>query len=137
MAIQLSQAVRDAKLDAIETTIAASALLDIYDLAAGAPAACSDSITGTLLSHIVLPADWMAAASGGTKALARTWSDTDTTGSGTADFFRILNATTSDCGLQGTVSSSDGSGDMILDNPVIAPGQTVTITGFTLTEGNA
>lgn len=137
MAIQFSQAVRDARLDAVEVTIAASALLDIYDLSGAAPASCSDAISGTLLSHIVLPADWMGASSGGVKALAGTWSDTDTTGTGTADFFRLLNATTSDCGLQGTVTATGGGGDMTINNAVVAPGQTITVTGFTLTDGNA
>jgi hypothetical protein len=30
-----------------------------------------------------------------------------------------------------------GGGDMTLDNPVIATGQTVTITSFTITAGGA
>jgi hypothetical protein len=35
------------------------------------------------------------------------------------------------------VTATGGGGDLTLDNVVVALGQTVTITGFTLTEANA
>jgi hypothetical protein len=41
------------------------------------------------------------------------------------------------CHMQGTVTATGGGGDMTIDNTSIASGQSVTVTGFTLTEGNA
>jgi hypothetical protein len=39
--------------------------------------------------------------------------------------------------LQGSITATGGGGDMTLDNTSIASGQTITVTGFTLTAGNA
>ena len=66
MALQLSAAVRNAMLDAIETTIGTSAVLKIRTGAAPASVATADS--GTVLATLTLPSDWMAAASSGSKA---------------------------------------------------------------------
>lgn len=60
MTIQLSTAVRNAMLDAIETAAGASAILQIRSGAA--PASPSAAATGTVLSTINLPTDWMAGA---------------------------------------------------------------------------
>jgi len=132
MAIQLSAEVRNARLDAIETTIGASPTLRIYDLTAGAPANTAAAITGGTLAEMTLPADWMGGATAGAKAISGTWTDGTANAAGTADFFRIYAGTL--CHLQGVVGAGQ---DMTLDNYVIAAGQAVTITGFTLTDGNA
>lgn len=135
MALQFSVAVRNAKLDAIETTIGASAILR---LRSGAPpATCATADSGTILAEMTLPADWMAAASGGTKALSGTWQDLSANAAGTAGHFRIYDSGGTVCGMQGTITISGGGGDMTLDNNVLAVGQQVTITSFTFTEGNA
>jgi hypothetical protein len=39
--------------------------------------------------------------------------------------------------MQGTITASGGGGDMTLDNVSIATGQTVNVTGFTLTAPGA
>lgn len=135
MAIQFSTAVRNARLDAIETSIGTSAILRIYDLTAGAPANCGAAITATLLAEMQLPSDWMNAASGGSKTLLGTWTDGTANNAGTADFFRIWDYSGGTCGLQGTVTQ--GGTDLSLDNTVIAAGQVVTITAFTVTDGNS
>ena len=137
MALQLSVAVRNAELDAIETTIGATAKLMIYELTAGAPASCAAAITADTLATMTLESDWMAAADAGAKALTGTWSDTSADDTGTADFFRLFANDGTTCGAQGTVTLTAGGGDMTLDNTSIVAGQTVTITGFTLTAGNA
>ncbi len=137
MALQMDDASRNARLDTIESTAGASCTLEIRTGAQ--PADCSTASSGTILVSIDLPADWMAAASGGAKAKSGTWEDASADGAGTAAHFRIYNSqATKDgttCFLQGTVGQ--GSGDLSLDNTTIAAGQTVTITGFTLTDGNA
>jgi hypothetical protein len=136
MTIQLNVLTRNARLDAIESLNGASCSLRIKTGAP--PATCAAAETGSLLVHIDLPADWMAAASNGSKAKAGTWQDASADGAGTAGHFRVYNSqATMDqttCFMQGTCT---GGGDMTLDNYVIAAGQQVTITGFTLTDGNA
>jgi hypothetical protein len=79
----------------------------------------------------------MAAASAGSKAKLGTWDDTSADNSGTAAHFRIYAFDGVTCGLQGTVTLTAGGGDMTLDNTAIVAGQYITITGFTLTDGNA
>ena len=68
MTVQFSVAVRNGWLDNTETTIGASPKLQIRTGAQ--PASCAAAATGTLLAEITCPADWMAAASAGTKVLA-------------------------------------------------------------------
>lgn len=134
MALQLSTTVRNAKLDAIETTIGNTGVqLLIYNLSGAAPANCAAAITGDVLATIALPADWMAAAANGSKVMAGTWTDADAENAGVADFFRILVGGV--CHMQGTVGQ--GTGDLQLENTNIAVGQTINITAFTWNEANA
>jgi hypothetical protein len=135
MAIQLSDAVRNARLDAIETAVGTSAVLKIRTGAAPANVATADS--GTVLATLNLPSDWLAAASGGSKAKSGTWQDTSADATGTAAHFRIYASDGTTAHLQGTVTATGGGGDMTLDNTSIATGQQVTITTFSLTDGNA
>ena len=135
MALQFSTAVRNARLDAIETTAGTTVILRIYDLTAGAPANCGAAITAGTLATMTLPQDWLNAASGGSKTLSGTWTDGTADAAGTADFFRIFEYTGATCHVQGTVTQ--GGADLSLDNTVIAAGQVVTITAFTVTDGNA
>lgn len=137
MALQFGTVVRNARLDAIETTIGTAPLLYIYDLTAGAPANCGAAITAGTLATMVLPSDWMGAASAGAKALSGTWTDGTADAAGTADFFRIYEWTGGTCHIQGVVSATGGGGDLTLDNAVIAASQVITITTFTVTDSNA
>lgn len=135
MALQLSTAVRNARLDAIESTIGASGILRIRTGAV--PASCATADSGTVLATITLPADWMAAASSGSKALAGTWQDSSADATGTAAHFRIYDSGGTTCHIQGTVTATGGGGDMTVDNVSFATGQSFTVTTFTLTDGNA
>ena len=135
MALQVSDAVRNAMIDAFETAVGATAVLKIYDLTAGAPANTSAAIAATVLVSMTLPADWMDAAASGSKSKLGTWSATGTA-AGTADFFRIFAADGTTCHAQGTVTATGGGGVMTLDNPIIVSGQPVTISTFTLTGSN-
>jgi len=136
MALQYSVAVNNARLDQIETTIGTNVSLLIYS--GLPPATCAAAPTGTLLVAINLPADWMAAASGASKAKTGTWSGT-AVATGTAGYFRICNGSPTDVAqIQGVIETTGGSptGDMGLDNTSISSGQTVTVSTFTLTAGN-
>lgn len=135
MALQYSVAVRNAQLDALETAVGASAVLKIRTGAQ--PATCATADSGTVLATLSLPSDWMAAASSGSKALSGTWQDASADADGTAAHFRLYASDGTTCHAQGTVTATGGGGDMTLDNTSIASGQSVTITSFTITAGNA
>lgn len=135
MALQYSTAVRNARLDVVESTIGTSAVLKIRT---GAPPAnCAAADSGTVLATCTLPSDWMAAASGGTKALSGTWQDASADATGTAAHFRLYASDGTTCGAQGTVTITGGGGDMTVDNTSFVAAQVFTVTGFTLTAGNA
>jgi hypothetical protein len=135
MTIQLSTSARNALLDAIEASAGASAILKIRT--GPTPGSPSAADTGTVLATIALPADWMAAASGGTKAKQGTWADDAADAAGTAGHFRIYAADGTTCHLQGTITATGGGGDMTVDNTNFAAGQKFSIDGFTLTAPNA
>ena len=134
MAIQHSVAVRNAQLDAIETTVGVTPFLDIRTGAQ--PADCAQADAGTELEHMALPSDWLAAASAGTKAKAGVWSGT-VDAAGTAAHFRIKETTDTTCHQQGSVTATSGGGDMEIDNVVLASGQTITVNSYVITAGNA
>ena len=132
MTIKFSEAVRNARLDAIETVIGASPKLRIYS---GAPPTnTTDAATGTLLVDMTLPADFLQAASGGIKLLNGSWTTT-AAAAGVAGYYRVWDNAVTTCHEQGTVGQ--GTGDLSLDNTTLAASQTVTINQFTKSDGNA
>lgn len=135
MTLQLSVAARNARLDSFEVAAGTAVLFRIYDGAA--PANCAAAATGTKLMEATLPSDWMAAASGGSKAKLGTWEDTAADATGTAGYFRIYDSTGTTCHMQGTCTGTGGGGDLTIDNPALVAGQDVIVTGFTITDGNA
>lgn len=135
MTIQLATSVRNARLDAIETDTGTSAIMEIRTGAQ--PASCAAANSGTVLATLSLPSDWMAAASGGSKAKSGTWSDSSADATGTAAHFRLFKSDGTTCQLQGSVTATGGGGDMTVDNTSFAAGQSFTVTGFTLTDANA
>lgn len=135
MAMQYSVAVRNARLDVVESTIGASPILRVRTGAA--PVNCAAADSGTVLATVALPADWMAAASNGTKSMQGTWEDTSADATGTAGHFRIYANDGTTCHVQGTVTLTGGGGDMTVDNTSFAAGQNFVVTSFTITAGNA
>ena len=135
MAVQLSTAVRNARLDAIETAIGVSAILKIRTGAQ--PANCAAADSGTVLATLNLPSDYLAAAASGAKAKAGTWEDASADAAGTAAHWRLYASDGTTCHAQGTVTATGGGGDMTVDNVVFASGQAFTVTSFTLTDANA
>ena len=135
MAFKMSVTVRNARLDAIETAIGTSAVLKFRT---GAPPTnISDADTGTVVGTLSLPSDWMAAAAAGAKAKSGTWQDTSADNAGTIGHFRVYASDGVTQHLQGTVTITGGGGDLTVDNPVVEAAQQITVTGFTLTDGNA
>ena len=133
--LQYSVSVRDAQNDQLESTISTSPYLQIRS--GSLPANCAAADSGTLLCEMALPSDWLTASSSGLKQKSGTWSGTGVNGPGTAGHFRIKNTAGSTTHIQGDVTATGGGGAMTLDNTSINTGQTVTVTTFDLTRGNA
>jgi hypothetical protein len=133
MAIQFSTTVRNNRLDQIEASTGNSAKLYLYS--GSVPANCAAADPAGLLATLTLPSDWMNGASGGTKTLSGgSWTGTASAG-GTAISFRVKDNTGTTTHIQGTVGTSGT--DLVLDNNVLATSQTINITTFTFTDGNA
>ena len=133
MAFQFSDAARSGMVNAVATAAGAAPTLVIRT--GTAPADCATTATGTILATIILPTTWMNTASGGVATLTGLWQTLLADASGTAGYFRVVQGSTTH--IQGSVTITGSGGDMTLDNPVIAGGQQVTVTGFTLTAGGA
>lgn len=131
MTIQLSQLVRNNRLDQIETQTGTGPNLLLFSGAV--PANCAAADPAGVLATLALPSDWMNAATGGTKTLAGTWTGA-AAAAGTAISFRIKSGGGA-CHIQGTAGTTGT--DLILDNNVLAVGQTINVTVFTFTDGNA
>jgi hypothetical protein len=135
MTIQLSTAVRNARLDAIETAIGVSAIVKIRTGAPPATPATADS--GTVLASYSLASDWAAAASSGSKSFSSTPLSVTASGTGTAGHYRVYASDGTTCHMQGTITATGGGGDMTIDNTSINSGQTTNITSWSITDGNA
>lgn len=134
MTVQLSTACRNAKLDAITTTIGTSGLLRIYS--GTAPANPAASLAGnTLLAELPLSSTFAAAASSGVLTANSITSDSTADATGTATFYRIYKSDGTTCVAQGSVGTSGA--DLNLNTTSIVAGAAVAVTSFTYTEGNA
>lgn len=133
MTVQRSVAVRNARLDVIETTIGTAAKVRI--LTGTQPATCATAESGTLLVAYTLASDWASNASSGVKAFSSTPIAGTASGTGTAGYYRITDNAGTTCHEQGTVGTSGT--DVIIDNASIVSGQTVNITAWSVTEPGA
>lgn len=138
MTVQNSIAVRNARLDAEETTIGASPVVKFF--AGAQPANCAAADSGSAIATGALPADWMAAAAGGAKAKSGTWTLAGTVAAGTgtnAGHYRLYASDGATCHEQGSVTVTGGGGDMTVDNVNIANNQVVTVATYEKTAANA
>lgn len=135
MALQLSTSVRNAMLDAIETTVGTSAIIEIRT--GSAPATCATADSGSVLVTYSLASDWAAAASSGSKALSSTPISGTAGATGTAGHFRLKDSGGTTCHAQGTITATGGGGDMTVDNTSITSGQAVNITSLSFAQSGA
>lgn len=133
MTVQRSVAARNAALDSFETTVGVSAKIRI--LTGTQPATCATAESGSLLVSYTLASDWAANASSGSKAFNSTPIAGTASGTGTAGYYRITDNAGTTCHEQGSVGTSGT--DAIIDNASIVSGQTVNITGWTVTAAGA
>lgn len=135
---QFGDLVRDARLNAVESTTGTAAKLRIFTGAL--PANCAAADSGTLIADLTLPSDWMNASAAGVKTKLGTWTGLGHANAGAgmdAGHFRIKNSAGTVTHVQGDVTATGGGGALTLDSINIATGQPVTVNTFTLTDGNA
>ena len=135
MAIQLSVAVRNARLDAIETTAGTAAVLRFYT--GTPPANCATATSGTQLASYTLASDWAANAASGSKSFNNTPLSTTAGNTGTLGYYRLFDSTATTCHMQGTITATGGGGDLTVDNTSVTSGQTINVTSWSITDGNA
>ena len=134
MAIKQTTAVRNAQLDALNTQIGASARLRIYS--GTRPANANTAITSqTMLVELTCNATAFAAAASGGVLTANAISNGTAAATGTASFFRLWQSNGTTAIMDGDVAASGA--DLNLNNTSIATGQTVSVTAFTITDGDA
>lgn len=134
MTVQYSTTLRNARLDANETTIGTSPKLQLRTGAQ--PANCAAADSGTLIAEVALPSDWANAAANGAKTGAGLpWAFT-AVAAGTLGHYRLKDNGGTNTHEQGSITATGGGGDMTVDNTNVANGQTGNVTTWTKTEGN-
>ena len=130
MAFQFGSALRTNRVGQIQTTVGAAGVLKIFSGAE--PANCAAVDPAGLLATINLPATFLT-SSGGATTIAGSWS-ASASATGTAASFRIYDGSAT-CHVQGNVGTT--ASDLNLNNTSLTSGQTVTVTSFTVTDGNS
>jgi hypothetical protein len=131
MALQYSVTLRDNQLAQIQATLGTAAAGSLVIFSGAVPTNCAAASPTGPLCTITLPTTFMTTAASGTVTMTGTWQNT-AAAAGTAACFRIFDSTGTNCHAQGNVTS-----DLVLNNTSIAAGQTVSVTGFTVSAGNA
>lgn len=129
---QFDTTVRNAILNAIETAIGPSPKMRV--LTGSKPSTCSATETGTLLAELVLPSDWAADASSGSKAKLGSWTGA-VIADGDAGYYRIMTSAGTACREQGTIGTSGA--DLNTASITLVTGQVVSVSSKTLSAGNA
>lgn len=133
MPAKFSDSLRSARGDVISSHIGASPIIRMYT---GSEPAKDAAATGTLVSEMNLPATWLSASVDGVTSKSGTWEDPEANAAGTLGYFRILDSTGTTTHIQGNITATGGGGVMTVDNVVVEVGQKITVTGFSVTEGN-
>lgn len=128
--MKLVTPLRNALLDRLETFIGVSPLLRLRSGAV--PSDPDAASTGTVVTSMVLPADWLADAASGAKVQLGTWQDLNADAGATVGHFELC---TSGGGVmvRGTVTITGGGGELTLSAIDIVLNQAVAITGFNFT----
>jgi hypothetical protein len=134
MAIKFDTATRNAEMDAVTARVGTSGLLRVYN--GTRPANPGTAITTqTMLVELTCNATAFAPAASGGVLTANAISNGTAAATGTASWFRLFQSNGTTAIVDGDVGTS-GS-DLNLNNTSIATSQTVSVTSFAITEGNA
>lgn len=137
MALSYSDALRNARANAITTAIDAGSGAGVLEFRTGSkPASPDDAATGTLLASITLADPSFGSSADGVIELDNSpaLSDASADATGTAAHFRIK--TSAGAGVvDGTVTATAGGGDITVNTTSFVSGASITITGTpTITE---
>lgn len=133
MAIKQTTAVRNAQLDALNSQTGTSAKLRIYN--GTRPANANTAITSqTMLVELTCNATAFAAAASGGVLTANAISNGTAAATGTASWFRLWQSNGTTAIMDGDVSTTGA--DININNTSIATGQTVSVSSFTVTDGD-
>lgn len=130
--MQLSTTARNARLDAVTSTVGNAGLLRIYS--GSAPANCAAAATGVLLSAHTLASPFAPGASSATLSPTLP-SDATAAASGTAGYWRVYKSDGTTCVLQGTLGTSGT--ELVLNTTAIVAGGPVSITAWSFSESGA
>lgn len=129
MAFQFGATLRNNRVSQLNATVSPSVAGTLKIFSGAEPANCAAADPTGLLCTITLPVTFLT-SSGGVTTLAGTWSNT-ASATGTAATFRIYDSSAV-CHIQGNTTT-----DLVLNNNSITSGQTVSVTSFAVTDGNA
>jgi len=132
VSVQFSTTARNARLDAITSTVGNAGLLRIYT--GSAPADCGTAASGTLLAELTCGSPFAGAASSGVLTVTNP-GGVSASNTGTAGYYRVYKSDGTTCVAQGTVGTSGA--DLNLNTTSILTGGTVTVTAWSWTEGGA
>ena len=134
MAIKYDTTTRNDMLDELTARVGTSGRLRVYN--GTRPANPGTAITSqTMLVELTCNATAFAPAASGGVLTANAISNGTAAATGTASWFRLFQSNGTTAIMDGDVGTS-GS-DLNLNNTSIATSQTVSVTSFTVTEGNA
>ena len=123
---------RNAALSAVIGAIDANASAGTLKIYTGASPGVGSAPTGTLLATVTLGKPSFGSVSGGSASLVDPAAVT-AVGTGTAGYCRVADGGGTAV-MDGTVTATGGGGDLELASTAISSGQTVDITGGTLTQ---
>lgn len=130
-----STAARNAKMDGLTAHIGGGAKIQIFSGTKPANVATAPG-AATMLVELTGATPFAPAASGGVITANAITSGT-AVASGAAAWFRVYKADGTTAVFDGTVGQSGtGTFDMVIDNTNIASGQTIAVTGLTITSQN-
>lgn len=133
--LKYTTTLRNNQLDEITALAGTSALLRIYD---GTQPANANTAVGaqTLLAELVCDATaFAAAASSGALTANAISNDASANATGTASWFRLVASNGTTVVMDGSVGTS--ASDLNLNSVSITSGQTVSVSSFVITGGNA
>lgn len=132
MAWGLSTAARNAAADAVVDLIDGASSAGTMQIRSGTrPATPATTATGTLLATVTFADPAFGAASTGSAAVSNP-APVTAVATGTASWCRILDSDSTAI-LDGDVTATGGGGDVTLSSTSISSGQTVDITGGSIT----
>lgn len=136
MALSFTGTLRNNRADEITAALGNSALLRIYGGTVPSGGVEDSLGAATLLAELTCGTPFASGAVSGALILSAITQDSSANATGTASFFRLATSAGSAV-IQGTVTATGGGGDLTLNTTSISSGSAVSITSFTIVEGNA